>query len=99
MTRETDDARLDALLDALAPPRATLELTARILATAPTPRRSRGWIGWLLPAGLGAGLAAAGAAGVIAGVQIAHAQSASTEATIAAIAGEDAQSAYTEDAA
>src|SRR4051794_23291631 len=104
MTPHNDDAHLDerlgALLDALPAPRATPQLVERIVASAPARRgRLRGWVGWLLPAGLGAGLAAAGAAGVIAGVQLAHAQAASTDATIAAIAGEDAQSATVEDAA
>lgn len=100
MTREPDDIRLDAVLDALAPPRAAPELIERIVAAGPAPgRRLKLWPVWLLPAGLGAGLAAACAAGVVAGVQLGQAQSASTEATIAAIAGEDTSGAYSEDAA
>jgi hypothetical protein len=94
----SDDPRLDALLDAVPAPRASADLVERIVAAAPR-TRVRPWAGWLLPAGLGAGLAAAGVAGVIAGVQLGRAQTANTEATVAAIAGEDASTAYWEDAA
>ena len=57
---------LDAALDGYPAPPASAELMGRILQAAPKVRAPR-WIGWLLPAGMGAGLAAACAAGVIAG--------------------------------
>lgn len=60
--------RLDAALDAWRAAPASAGLTARILETAP--RARRGWRDWLSPAVLGAGLAAACAAGVILGVQL-----------------------------
>lgn len=59
-------ADLDALLDAFAQPRGSAGLATRIAAGAPRPRR---WVDWLLPAGMGVGLAAACAAGVVAGAQ------------------------------
>jgi len=59
---------LDEALAAFAMPRASADLTARIVAGAPRPMGRR-WIGWLLPASMGAGLAAACAAGVVVGVQ------------------------------
>jgi hypothetical protein len=60
---------LDAALDSWRPAPASAALTERILAAAPRPRRSR-WPVWLSPAALGAGLAAACVAGVIAGVEV-----------------------------
>jgi len=59
---------LDALLTACAPPQGSPGLAGRIAAGAPKARPR--WIGWLLPAGMGAGLAAACAAGVMAGAQL-----------------------------
>jgi hypothetical protein len=59
---------LDAVLTAYPPPRGSPGLAGRIAAGAPK-ARSR-WVGWLLPAGMGAGLAAACAAGVMAGAQL-----------------------------
>jgi len=59
---------LDATLDAYASPRGAVGLADRIAAGAPKARAR--WIGWLLPAGMGAGLAAACAAGVMAGAQL-----------------------------
>lgn len=62
-------ARLDTALDAWRPQPASGGLTDRILAAAPDAVRRR-WPKWLSPAALGAGLAAACAAGVVAGVQV-----------------------------
>ncbi|MBU1376021.1 MAG: hypothetical protein KKE02_03090 [Alphaproteobacteria bacterium] len=70
---------LDDLLDAVPVPTGSPGLTARIVAGAPRPRARR-WIGWLMPAGMGVGLAAACAAGVVAGVQL-HAPSSTPAAS------------------
>jgi hypothetical protein len=59
---------LDAVLTAFASPLGSPGLAERIAAGAPKTRPR--WIGWLLPAGMGAGLAAACAAGVMAGAQL-----------------------------
>jgi hypothetical protein len=81
-------ADLDAALAAYAPARPSLGLAERIAAGAPKPRARR--IGWLLPAGMGAGLAAACAAGMILGAQLsAAAAAASDDAVVAAMADED----------
>jgi hypothetical protein len=61
-------AELDSLLDAFAAPARSPGLASRIVGGAPRPRVRR-WIGWLMPVGLGAGLAAACAAGIVAGAQ------------------------------
>jgi len=60
---------LDAALAAYAPPRAAADLADRIVAGAPRASAAR-WVGWLLPVGMGAGLAAACAAGVVLGAQL-----------------------------
>jgi hypothetical protein len=60
---------LDAVLDAWRPAHASAGLIERIVAAAPSLRRPR-WLGWLSPAALGAGLAAAGLAGVLVGVEL-----------------------------
>ncbi|RAK56707.1 hypothetical protein [Phenylobacterium deserti] len=62
--------QLDAFLDAWRPKPASAALMDTVLAAAPKPRREPRWRGWLMPAGLGAGLAAACAAGVLFGVQL-----------------------------
>src|SRR5687768_2109928 len=54
---------LDAALMAYAAPRGSAGLAERIGAGAPKARAR--WVGWLLPAGMGVGLATACAAGVI----------------------------------
>jgi hypothetical protein len=59
---------LDDLLDAFAAPVGSPGLGTRIAARAPRPRARR-WMGWLMPAGLGVGLAAACAVGVMVGAQ------------------------------
>jgi len=62
---------LDGVLYELPTHTASAVLVERIVASAPPLRRRRsGWRGWLTPAGLGIGLAAATAAGVILGVQV-----------------------------
>ncbi|MEW5685128.1 MAG: hypothetical protein AB1942_09430 [Pseudomonadota bacterium] len=61
-------AELDLALDAFAAPRAAGDLAQRIAAGAPKPRAR--WRLWLAPAGMGAGLAAACAAGLVLGVQL-----------------------------
>jgi hypothetical protein len=74
-------ARLDGALDAWRPRPPSASLTERILAAAPAAVRRR-WPTWLSPAALGAGLAAACAAGGLAGVQV---QMHSSEATEVAV--------------
>ncbi|WP_430421009.1 hypothetical protein [Phenylobacterium sp.] len=61
---------LDAALATYSSPQAPAGLTDRIAAAAPlvpTPQPRPRWMGWLLPIGMGAGLAAACAAGVVMG--------------------------------
>jgi len=81
---------LDAALATFAAPRGASDLTGRILASAPQPRAR--WIGWLAPAGMGAGLAAACAAGVLVGAQL-HAASSTPAASeadaVVAVVGDD----------
>jgi hypothetical protein len=60
---------LDAALDSWRPAPASAGLAERITAGAPRSRRGR-WPLWLSPAALGAGLAAACAAGVIVGMGV-----------------------------
>lgn len=67
--------RLDAALDSWRPAPASAALVERIVAAAPRARPR--WPTWLSPTALGAGLAAACAAGVIAGVQISERTNAS----------------------
>ncbi|THD79834.1 MAG: hypothetical protein E7812_08095 [Phenylobacterium sp.] len=71
---------LDAALDAWRPTPASAGVTARILSAAP--RLRRGWRLWLSPAVLGAGLAAACAAGVIVGVQLQERTSEASEVAV-----------------
>lgn len=82
---------LDAALGAYPAPRASAGLADRIAAGAPRPRPR--WVGWLLPAGMGAGLAAACAAGVMAGAQLHAASSTATasdpDAVVTAVTDED----------
>jgi len=60
---------LDAALDAWRPPEASAALRERIIASAPAPRRRSPWV-WASPWLRGAGLAAACAAGVMAGAAL-----------------------------
>jgi len=66
----SDAGTLDAVLDAWRPQPASQALREVVIAAAPPPRRRSTVLGWLFPAGLGAGLAAACAAGVITGAQL-----------------------------
>jgi hypothetical protein len=61
---------LDAVLEAWAAPVADAGLREAIVASAPQPRRRPPLAAWAWRAGLGAGLAAACAAGVLVGVQL-----------------------------
>ena len=61
-------SELDVQLLASVTPRGPPELVERIAAGAPRLRKT-GWMAWLLPAGMSAGLAAAGVAGFIVGIQ------------------------------
>jgi len=65
------EGRLDAVLDRLPRPRADADLIAAIVASAPAARPRRSWLGWMAPTGLGAGLAAACAAGLLVGASLA----------------------------
>lgn len=62
-----DAARFDAVLAQSPAPASSADLVGRILAAAPRARRR---LAWLLPAGLGVGLAAACAAGMVLGAQL-----------------------------
>ena len=59
---------LDVRLLAYAAPRGAAELVERIVAAAPRSRKAR-WVAWLLPAGMGVGLAAASVDGFVVGIQ------------------------------
>lgn len=83
---------LDDLLAAVPAPSASAALAERIAASAPAPRRPR--LSWAWPAGLGAGLAAACAAGLLAGVHMAERAS---EAEALLIAVSQDYSPYLED--
>jgi hypothetical protein len=79
-------AALDAALDSWRAAPASAAVVERILAAAPQPGRR--WPVWLSPAALGAGLAAACAAGVVLGVQLSERANASETAltnTLAAV--------------
>ncbi|WP_293901562.1 hypothetical protein [Phenylobacterium sp.] len=80
---------LDAALDAYGPPRAAAGLMDRIVADAPTPRRAWRWTGWLAPAGLGAGLAAACAAGMILGARLSTPAIPETDSVVTAVTADD----------
>jgi hypothetical protein len=82
---------LDAQLAAYAPRRAAAGLMDAIIASAPQARRGRRWRAWLVPAGMGAGLAAACAAGVVLGGRLAAPPAASdADAVVAAVSDFDA---------
>ena len=81
---------LDAALAAFSPPRAATGLMDRILADAPRPRpAARRWTGWFVPAGLGAGLAAACAAGMVMGAQMSAPTPVEGDALVTAVSNED----------
>src|SRR5262245_29633489 len=73
---------VDAALDAFTAPGASAALYGRILAAAPA--RSLAWRGWLMPVGLGAGLAAASAAGLLVGARLAEPAASSPDPVVAA---------------
>lgn len=75
---------LDNLLDAAPAPLASPELVQGIVAAAP-PARARRRAGWWLPAGMGAGLAAACAAGVAVGLHLSGPQLSEADAVVAAV--------------
>lgn len=81
---------LDGQLLAYAAPRSARQLVEQIVAGAPRSRKV-GWAAWLLPAGMGTGLAAASVAGFIVGIQRAAIIDPPTVApsTIAALADDE----------
>lgn len=97
----TRAVELDDVLATERPAPASADLVERIVAGAPRPRAR--WVGWLLPAGMGAGLAAACAAGVMVGAQL-HAPPSATpgasdvDALVAAIGDDDVSLYLDEDA-
>ena len=78
---------LDVALASLEAPRGSTGLAERITAGAPQPRRA--WSGWLAPAGMGAGLAAACAAGVMLGLELAQPTSSEAEALVSTLSADD----------
>ena len=81
---------LDAALAAFSPPRAATGLMDRILAAAPRPRPvARRWTGWFVPAGMGAGLAAACAAGMVTGAQMSAPTPVEGDTLVTAVSDED----------
>ena len=81
---------LDAALAAFSPPRAASGAMDRILATAPQPPATRRWTGWLVPAGMGAGLAAACAAGMVLGARISERATPQPDSLVTAVSDDDA---------
>ena len=81
--------QLDGALAAFSPPRAASGLMDRIIATAPAPRARR-WGGWLAPIGMGAGLAAACAAGVLLGARLSTPKVPEADSVVTAVSDEDA---------
>jgi hypothetical protein len=79
-------ARLDGMLRQAPAPAPSSALVGRVIAAAQDVRRR---IAWWLPVGLGAGLAAASAAGLIVGVQLSHTVI-ENQAVATAIADDDA---------
>lgn len=83
------ESDLDGVLDAWRAPRPTQALRDAILASAPAHRPGPPWRAWIWRTGLGAGLAAAGAAGLMVGVIASGDVAAPVESDIiaAAVAG------------
>lgn len=89
-------SELDALLASVEAPQASGDLMGRVLSSAPSGRRR--WA-WLLPAGMGAGLAAACVAGVVLGAQLSAAPAVSDgDSVVAAVSDEDAALVFEEGA-
>lgn len=84
---------LDVALSAYAAPRGAGDLADRIVASAPGRRAAR-WPGWLAPAGMGAGLAAACAAGVVLGTRLPAAPVPADDAAIVTALGDEDFSLY-----
>jgi len=66
----SDAGELDAALDLWAPVAVSQSLRDAVVASAPAPRRRWSLNGWFMRAGVGAGLAAACAAGLVVGVML-----------------------------
>lgn len=91
---------LDAVLDGFTAPPVSADLIGRIVLG--RPRSGPRWMGWLIPAGMGAGLAAACAAGVLVGAQLhgASSQPATSEAdALVAVVGDEDLSLYLDEEA
>jgi hypothetical protein len=82
-------ADLDALLDAWTPLPVSYQLREALIASAPANRARGGVRGWFWRAGLGAGLAAACAAGLVVGVRLSDAAAAQEDTVSAALGGYD----------
>lgn len=82
-------ADLDALLDAWTPLPVSHQLREAVIATAPANHARGGVRGWFWRAGLGAGLAAACAAGLVVGVRLSDAAAAQEDTVSAALSGYD----------
>lgn len=79
------EAELNALLDAWRTPGPDGALVGAIIAAAPQPKTGPRWLAWLAPLGMGAGLAAACAAGLMLGVQVTQTTLDRNEAVVAAL--------------
>jgi hypothetical protein len=88
---------LDAALAAYSPPRAATGLMDTIVAGAPRAPARRPF-GWLIPAGMGAGLAAACAAGMVLGARLPTPPAQDPDAIVATLGDEDV-GAYFDEAA
>lgn len=88
---------LDAALAAYSPPRAATGLMDRIVAGAPKPRAPRPF-GWLVPAGMGAGLAAACAAGMVLGARLSTPPVQDPDSIVTAVSDEDVGAYFDEEA-
>jgi len=82
-------ASLDAVLDAWAPLPVSHQLREAVIAGAPAARARSGVRGWFWRAGLGAGLAAACAAGLVVGVRISDVVVQQDDTVSAALSGYD----------
>lgn len=83
-------ADLDAVLDAWAPMAVSHQLREAVIAAAPSARPARGGVrGWFWRAGLGAGLAAACAAGLVVGVRLSDVVVQQDDTVSAALSGYD----------
>jgi hypothetical protein len=88
---------LDAALAAYSPPRVATGLVDRIVAGAPRPPAPRPF-GWLVPAGMGAGLAAACAAGMVLGARLSTPPVQDPDSIVAAVSDEDVGAYFDEEA-